>query len=42
MAPHGTFYEGFDQFYDKSPPNHIADNKNIGYNENYEQPMLLS
>ena len=34
---YGTFYEGFDDYIAKSPPNAIADNKILGYNEIYEQ-----
>jgi len=39
---YGTFYEGFDNFIAKSPPSPVVNKKEIGYNENYEQLMLLS
>ena len=39
---YGTFYEGFVDFIAKSPPNGIAANKVLGYNEQYEQLLLLS
>ena len=37
----GTFYKGFNNFTAKSPLEHIADNKVLGYNECYEQLVLL-
>ena len=45
---YGTFYEGFDDYYDKSHTSPIADNKVFGYNEvfgynkSFEQLILLS
>lgn len=38
---YGTFYEGFTDYFDKSPPNHVADKKETGYNLKKEQQLLF-